>query len=289
MEFFFRQDRLDRNSVADRLEQFGIEQCLLKYISSEKDRFTSTRKEHHHSGFEVHIVEQGEQIYAVEGETVCVRTGHFLMIAPQVKHVAYPAEIGTKKYAITFRLTDDGLLADRSAEVPSYVFGETPFSVKENLQAVCRERAEPMAYGLWVMSNRIWECILGFFRICGMQNGPDCISYSVRDEDDRISIVKRYIEDNCFRRVSVTELASYCHMSEKQLTRIFLKAEGMTVSEYIRKKRCRRIEALLSETDLSLREISEAMGFDNEYSFNAFYKKYAGMPPGEFRKSIFKG
>jgi AraC-like DNA-binding protein len=34
----------------------------------------------------------------------------------------------------------------------------------------------------------------------------------------------------------------------------------------------------------SIKDISEIMHFNNEYYFNAFFKKYSGMPPGEYRK-----
>jgi AraC-like DNA-binding protein len=48
------------------------------------------------------------------------------------------------------------------------------------------------------------------------------------------------------------------------------------------------IEKLLSDPSLSLRQISEKMEFNNEYHFNSFFKKYAGMTPGAYRKSVVK-
>ncbi len=52
---------------------------------------------------------------------------------------------------------------------------------------------------------------------------------------------------------------------------------------------CRRSgERMRSETPPSLCEIGEAMGFRNEYYFNAFCKKYVGLPPGVYRRAILK-
>lgn len=82
----------------------------------------------------------------------------------------------------------------------------------------------------------------------------------------------------------VVDVATYCYLSTKQLTRIFQKYEGVTPGEYIIKRRIVKIESLLADASLSLKQVSMMMNFDNEYYFNAFFKKYSGMPPGEYRK-----
>ena len=97
-------------------------------------------------------------------------------------------------------------------------------------------------------------------------------------------MAKQYIEDNVELNPSVSDVAEYCHLSAKQLTRIFNGFEGISPGEYIIRARVSRIEALLSDRSLSLRQIGEIMSFNNEYYFNAFFKKYSGMPPGEYRK-----
>ena len=101
-------------------------------------------------------------------------------------------------------------------------------------------------------------------------------------------LAKEYIEDNILRSVSVPEVAAYCCISSKQLTRIFLSEDGICVSEYIRRARCSHIESLLLESRYSLKEISDIMNFSSEYYFNVFFKKHAGMSPGAYRKSFKK-
>ncbi len=104
-------------------------------------------------------------------------------------------------------------------------------------------------------------------------------------ENERFLLAKQYIEDNICRAISVAELAYYCCLSEKQIPRIFRQEEKMTVMEYIRKRRCAQIEKMLADPGMTLRAISEAMHFSSEYHFNSYFKKYAGMSPGAYRKS----
>jgi AraC-like DNA-binding protein len=99
-------------------------------------------------------------------------------------------------------------------------------------------------------------------------------------------MAKQYISDNINTPLTVLEVADYCHLSTKQLTRIFIIEEGMHTAEYIRKMRCIEIEKLLCDKALSLKAISEQMGFSSEYYFNSYFKKYAGLAPGIYRRSM---
>ncbi len=49
--------------------------------------------------------------------------------------------------------------------------------------------------------------------------------------------------------------------------------------------KCSIARDLLS-TNMSMSEISEAIGMSNEYSFNRFFKRVEGMTPGRYRDAI---
>ena len=87
---------------------------------------------------------------------------------------------------------------------------------------------------------------------------------------------------------NVTDVSKYCYLSAKQLTRIFQRFEGISPGEYVINKRIKRIEKLLADQNLTLKQIGSMMNFANEYYFNTFFKKYSGMPPGEYRKMLGK-
>lgn len=96
----------------------------------------------------------------------------------------------------------------------------------------------------------------------------------------------KYIEDNKHILPTCNDIAEYCHFNAKYLNRIFKKATGKTLLEYIHETKRKDAEKLLSETDKTLREISESLGFENEYYFNTFFKRLNGIAPGEFRRLI---
>ena len=107
---------------------------------------------------------------------------------------------------------------------------------------------------------------------------------AIAGTDERVARAKRFIEDNTMRNVSVGEVASFVCLSTKQLGRLFREAEGMTVSEFIARHRCKRAKMLLEENELSLAQIAEALAFPNEYNFNRYFKRTEGITPGVYRK-----
>ena len=84
-------------------------------------------------------------------------------------------------------------------------------------------------------------------------------------------MAKQYIDDNIELNPRVSDVADFCYLSTRQLTRIFREKEQITPAAYIKKKQIAYFENLLCKSELSLREIAEKMNFSSEYTFNSFF------------------
>ena len=283
MEILFRQSR-DNNSAEQAVfSAYGIEGCLLKHLSFLRDRTNVTRKRHYHRNFEVHLIEKGFQIYETDAGCFYITAGQTLLIPPGVTHEAVEEDACTVKHAVSFSVLEGGLLENAAKRLSSPLVFDTPQATKACIQKIREEATSRLPYFSSVVSLCAFECVLSLFRQAGLPE--DASKNEEPNEDDRFLLVQQYINDNVRRPISVSELASYVCISKKQLERIFVKEAGVSVMTYVRQKRCAEIEKLLS-SPLSLREISEEMGFLNEYYFNAYFKKYAGMTPGAYRRSV---
>ena len=99
--------------------------------------------------------------------------------------------------------------------------------------------------------------------------------------------IKQYIKDNIASKITVSDVAAYCFLGTKQLTRLFDKYEDITPLCYIHKQKIKYIDSLLLD-GYALKDISEKMNFSSEYYFNNFYKKSTGISPGRFKKTHIK-
>ncbi len=97
---------------------------------------------------------------------------------------------------------------------------------------------------------------------------------------------KLYIRDNLSQRLKLNEIADYVHISSRHLSRIFKAEMGQSFSSYVRTERIRKASLFLSDTDLTIKEISEAIGFDSVHYFTSVFTKEMGMSPGKFRQQV---
>ena len=283
MKILFKQPENDTYHSATSLEEFGILQCYLKRIVSKRDKTNITRKRHYHKCVEVHIIEKGYQIYEIEGKYIKLEKGDFLMISPQSYHRLAEEANETEKYSFTFELKNDGMVEQLFTGMGSCFSCVTPIMVRECIVYIEEEKRERKPYHTVLICNRVLECILQILRLF-----PSAVADATVEQfgDMRLELAKQYIGDNICYPISVDELADYCHIGKKQLTRIFLCEEGCTVAEYVRRARCCHIERLLADPSQTLSGVSEEMHFCNEYYFNTFFKRYTGMTPGAYRRSI---
>jgi AraC-like DNA-binding protein len=286
VEFLFRQNQQGAKSGDTALHTMGIEKLLLKSIAFERDRRRITKKSHYHTSFEVHVILRGFQVYEVEGERLRVQAGELLIIPPYCNHIAAQEDPQTFKYAFSFLLCEGALSEKLEKPLACRVF-PTPENLLQNIDFIARETSQQMPFFTRMVENRCLECVLLLMRLLGGHES-DAQTAEPTEGDPRIVLAKQYVEDNVHRSVSVSELAGYCYVSEKHLERLFSRELGCTVMDFVRSRKCQRIEALLADPALTLAEISDRMGFSSECYFNAFFKKHAGMTPGAYRKTLLK-
>lgn len=253
-------------------EKFGIDNCCFKQLYFEKSVEDMTKREHHHTGYELHIIENGHQTYKVDEVIYKISDGEFLLIPPGTKHCTMGYMPKTAKTSLTFD----------TYKTVSVTAKQTPQIVRTALGYINDEAKNKSTVSYQLIENRIFEVLINVLRQCGFTE--DITTLPDTKEDARLSMAKQYIKDNIEFNLKVSDVASYCYLSTKQLTRLFQSADSLTPAVYIQKKKIEHIEKLLTDTVLSLKDISERMDFTSEYHFNSFFKKYAGMPPGEYRK-----
>lgn len=274
MKVLYKQPAQDTNTS---LIRFGIRNCYFKKLSVDLDRKSITKKTHHHSGFEIHIITSGCQKYEVCGEVYTLERGSFLLIYPNAPHKVITSTPDTQKNSITFTWNTD---AHRNC-----FFGKISERMCSNLAFISNEGLLQKEISSTLIENTILETLVLVFRLLGVKEN---ITTAKQNENIMLSLAKQYISDNIEISLSVTDVAEYCCLSVKQLTRIFQRYEEISPGEYIKNRRISKIEKLLADDLLSLKQISEIMNFNNEYYFNAFFKKNSGMPPGEYRKTLGK-
>ena len=96
--------------------------------------------------------------------------------------------------------------------------------------------------------------------------------------------VMDYIDTHYARQLKVEELAIRSFYSTKYFSHIFKKSTGVSLTDYIAKKRIDEGCRLLIETDMTIDEISKKLGWENNTQFYNNFKKYCGVTPHTYKK-----
>lgn len=258
------------------LTAHGIKDCFLKHIT-DSDR--PTLKGHHHNGFEIHFIKSGHASYISDNTEYSADTGVAVIIPPSVEHRPLSVSCGTEKFALTFSAAE-GARLDFS-EYGSVSVRDISKTVSESLLYIQNLYNEKNPLFGALAENRIFELIALFLK----PKLTNCDTEAFENSEGlRIRLAKQFIADNVLQNLSVSDVAVYCHLSTKQLSRLFVSAVGVTPHTFIANERTEVIKRLLEADELSLREISEKTGFNNEYYFNSFFKKHSGITPLCYRK-----
>lgn len=108
---------------------------------------------------------------------------------------------------------------------------------------------------------------------------------SLIDRNESIGqLIKKYVKNNLGRKLTLSDIARSLHCSTVTLTEHFKKEFGITINDYITKKRMDLAESLLISTDDPLREIASVCGFSDVEYFSRTFKKYHEASPAAWRR-----
>jgi len=100
-----------------------------------------------------------------------------------------------------------------------------------------------------------------------------------------VNNLKTYIDAHMYTDLSMKDLASVFGYNEKYLGKLFKKHTGETIKEYINRNRLNIAAKMLTETPLSVIDISLKIGFNNVTYFNRLFKRYYSTVPTLYRKT----
>jgi two-component system response regulator YesN len=93
-----------------------------------------------------------------------------------------------------------------------------------------------------------------------------------------------YLHDHVYDgMLGLESAADHFELSPKYVSRFFKLHTGQTMTDYIAKMRVEEAKKLLLETDLTILEISQKLGYSTDIGLQRIFKKHTGLTPGKYR------
>lgn len=100
--------------------------------------------------------------------------------------------------------------------------------------------------------------------------------------------IQDYIVNHYRERMTVADLAEQVERTPNYISTVFRQVTGQTITEYIQQIRINAARDLLINSQMTIGEISEYLGFCEQSHFNKVFKKVTGVPPSTHLKEKTK-
>ncbi|OCA88369.1 AraC family transcriptional regulator [Bacillus sp. FJAT-27225] len=92
-----------------------------------------------------------------------------------------------------------------------------------------------------------------------------------------------YINQEIFQDLSLETIAGHVGVTPSYLSKVFKESVGVTISEFINRRRVEESKYFLLHSKLSLSDIAHLFGYCNQSYYTLLFKKYIGVTPKHFR------
>ena len=102
-------------------------------------------------------------------------------------------------------------------------------------------------------------------------------------EPSAVTNAKQFVQAHVEEEITLAQVVAHVRVSRFYFCKLFKRATGMTLTEYVTRVRLEKAKTLLVDPSLRISEVVFAAGFGSIPQFNSVFKRYVGVPPTEYR------
>ena len=107
--------------------------------------------------------------------------------------------------------------------------------------------------------------------------------------DSRIDKALKTIQNNLTETILNSELAKTVNLATNSFARLFKEQVGVSIQQYVLKKRIEKSLSLLHHSNLKIEAIAQECGFYDLHHFSRVFKKELGVSPSVYKKQSTMG
>lgn len=261
------------------------------YVFKENFNNKSNVTYHCHDFVSLVYVLSGECTYKINNELYRVKKGDLMIFNPEVYHgkmfeakeEILEFQTGFNNLFIENIKTSDFLPASASPFIALSKYDIEFYKYCTEILLV-HERHE-VGFEL-ILKTEIMKLIVLILKAINIDEAEEVKDYVNIESYDKMSIVSSiitYIEDNYMHTISLEKISKNMYLSPVYISKIFKESTGDSPINFLIKKRLSKAVELISNGNISIKSISNAVGYNDAYYFSKLFKKYYGCPPSKYK------
>jgi AraC-like DNA-binding protein len=163
---------------------------------------------------------------------------------------------------------------------PLRLVGARSRKIRSIIRALVRAAAEPSLDSLLQKQLHGWELVTTLLEAQPLRE--DRIDF-IRNVS-RLSPVLAYIEQNLTGTITHQAMARHAGLSPSRFHLLFRSALDCAPYEYVQKLRLKKAQQLLTQSDLSIAQIAEQVGYPDPYHFSRIFRRQVDISPLHYRQ-----
>lgn len=240
--------------------------------------------EHSHSFCEILYVINGSGKTIVDGTQYKIHTGDIIIINANVTH----KEISDEKDKLNLvflaidNFTYNSLPKNHLISIhdPCVISGKNyRYKIESYFTDLLSETSNQIELSSFMIKNLVGALLALIIRlyltIPAEQNSyeQDCLN------------IKEYIDQNYQSPLTLDSLSEQVFLSKYYLSHIFKTQTGTSPIKYMINKRITQAATLLVNTDMPIKDIAAAVGYDDPVYFSQMFKKIQNVSPATYRNN----
>lgn len=254
---------------------------------------------HYHNAYEIHYFLDGNFSFFVRNQNYKIKKGDILFIDTyEIHNPIYRPEYTSEKILITFR--------------PSFTESSSEFKVPDvfsilnekydgarliSAPAPLQQQLQHILFNMLDIKNGASPYMTTYLHLylsLFLTHTADYLNRTDQPYDhspphnQKIKSIISFIDNGLEHPLSLDAISAHFNINKYYLCRFFKEHTGMSIVDYINRKRILAAEKLITLNQHPITHIALMVGFNSLTHFERTFKRLSGIPPRKFRHNILQ-
>lgn len=263
-------------SSEKRFDFGGFEEVRLIFCGKMRKCGGHKYDPHKRNSFLVSFIEEGSATFTIRGKKITLCENCFYVMHPK-SGISYVADKGTP-WSIAWVILEGNKIEEILNSLG--LTHECPYVYVENIEKAKRifgELYEKTGKSTVSSGLKSLSLLYDLFSLLSKEKAPKNLGHAEKGA--------AFMQAHFSEGISVSDVADHLHMNSNYFSKLFKSKIGMSPADYLHSVRNERALQLLVHTDMSIAEISEAIGFSDPFYFSRWFKKLNKTSPASYRRA----
>jgi AraC-like DNA-binding protein len=232
--------------------------------------------------FQLVYITKGEGVFSVEDRAYTVTPGSMLLILPGVRHKYKPVyEIGWHEYWVGFKGDFFSNMLRQDILSRGHIFSD--LGLRDHIIVTFNNIFDEVRAQQPLYQFKACTGILSLI--------AEVLTHARRKEQPNyyqkiVEKAKGLMESNVYGTINLSNISEQIGISTSRFNEIFKTYTGMTPYQFYIHIKIHKAEGLLEQENVSVKEVSFKMGFEDPYYFSRLFKNKTGVAPSAWKKFL---